>query len=85
TIQWSESARGGLVLVTGCKENPLQVWELVQAKSQNDRSYQIRKYWGARSEALAVSDIDLGQKHGLGEAERTQLEQRGAIIVATVA
>ncbi|KAG0307427.1 hypothetical protein BGZ97_000408, partial [Linnemannia gamsii] len=85
TIQWSKSARGGLVLVTGCKENPLRVWELVQlvdAKGRGDGEYQIRRYWGVGTETLAVSDTHLGQEHGLSEAEYKLLEQRGAAVAS---
>ncbi|KAH7033782.1 WD40-repeat-containing domain protein [Linnemannia elongata] len=66
SIQWKNLARGGLVLVTGCKENPLRVWEVVNVKR---RQYEVRRYWGAGVESLAVSDTRLGQEHGLTEAD----------------
>ncbi|KAK3837885.1 MAG: WD40-repeat-containing domain protein [Linnemannia elongata] len=77
TIQWKISARGGLVLVTGCKENPLRVWEVVEGKGHR---YEVRRYWGAGVESLAVSDTCFGQEHGLTEAARTLLGQRGATV-----
>lgn len=70
TIQWRNLVRGGLVLVTGCKENPLRVWEVVNVKR---RQYEVRRYWGAGVESLAVSDTRLGQEHGLTEADCKKL------------
>ncbi|KAF9537063.1 hypothetical protein EC957_008889, partial [Mortierella hygrophila] len=62
TIQWKNSARGGMILVTGCKENPLRVWEVVE---DTGRRYEVRRYWGAGIESLALSGTSLGQEHGL--------------------
>ncbi|KAF9548727.1 hypothetical protein EC957_005660 [Mortierella hygrophila] len=66
TIQWKNSARGGMILVTGCKENPLRVWEVVEGTG---RRYEVRRYWGAGVESLALSGTSLGQEHGLTEVE----------------
>ncbi|KAG9064825.1 hypothetical protein KI688_003085 [Linnemannia hyalina] len=66
TIQWKNSARGGMILVTGCKENPLRVWEVVEGTG---RRYEVRRYWGAGVESLALSGTRLGQEHGLTEVE----------------
>ncbi|KAF9147737.1 U3 snoRNP protein, partial [Linnemannia schmuckeri] len=77
-IQWRKSARGGLILVTGCKENMPQVWEVVEGK---DHRYEVRRYWAAGVEALAVSGTRLGQEHGLTEAECKLLGQRGAVVI----
>ncbi|KAF8943057.1 hypothetical protein BGZ47_005834 [Haplosporangium gracile] len=77
TIQW-KSARGGLILVTGCKENMPQVWEVVEGKGPQ---YEVRRCWAAGIEALAVSGTRLGQEHGLTEAECKLLGQRGAVVI----
>ncbi|OAQ31835.1 WD40 repeat-like protein [Linnemannia elongata AG-77] len=79
TIQWRNSARGGLVLVTGCKENPLRVWEVVEGEGH---WYEVRRCWGAGVDSLAVSGARLGQEHGLTEAACRLLKQRGTIVVS---
>ncbi|KAG0196028.1 hypothetical protein BGX33_002214, partial [Mortierella sp. NVP41] len=51
TIQW-KATQDELLLVTGCKENPLRVWQVVQ---EGVDGYDIRARWGAGPDALALS------------------------------
>ncbi|KAG0367008.1 hypothetical protein BGX24_003444, partial [Mortierella sp. AD032] len=75
TIQWKVAQGGRLLLVTGCKETLPQVWELV--KDIKNNKHELRRYWGADVDALAVSGVCIGQKHGLTPENSTLLEQRG--------
>ncbi|KAG0272345.1 Guanine nucleotide-binding protein G(I)/G(S)/G(T) subunit beta-2, partial [Linnemannia exigua] len=42
-------------LVTGCKENPVRVWQIIQDGAQHD----IRRHWNSESDRLAVSGADI--------------------------
>ncbi|KAK3841862.1 MAG: quinon protein alcohol dehydrogenase-like superfamily [Linnemannia gamsii] len=75
TIQW-KVARGRLLLVTGCKENLPQVWELVEGIRGG--KYEVLRYWGVGVDALAVSGARIGKDHGLGAENSTLLRQRNA-------
>ncbi|KAF9903846.1 wD repeat domain [Linnemannia zychae] len=77
TIQWRRT-RGRQLLVTGCKENLPQVWELVEGTKY--KSFELRRYWGAKVDALALSGAFIGGNHGLSEANRIILAQGKAVV-----
>ncbi|KAF9899269.1 hypothetical protein EC991_009216, partial [Linnemannia zychae] len=61
TIQWKRT-RGRHLLVTGCRENLPQVWEIVEGTM--DRKVELRMYWGAGVDALVLSGARIGKDHG---------------------
>ncbi|KAF9911791.1 hypothetical protein EC991_002093 [Linnemannia zychae] len=77
TIQWKKT-RGRQLLVTGCNENLPQVWELVESikGKDKDKKFELRRYWGAKVDALALSGV--GGNHRLIKDIRARLEQRHA-------
>ncbi|KAF9118994.1 wD repeat domain, partial [Mortierella sp. 14UC] len=76
SIRW-KTVQGGLCLLTGCEENPLRMWELVE----EGEDYKIRCRWGARVDGLAVSGMAIGQESGLEAAERVLLLEKGAVLL----
>ncbi|KAG0374120.1 hypothetical protein BGX24_010809 [Mortierella sp. AD032] len=79
TIQW-RMTKGRLLLLTGCKENLPQVWELVE--SVKGEKCEVLRYWGVGVDALAVSGARIGKDHGLGAENSTLLKFGGAVFVA---
>ncbi|KAK3841865.1 MAG: WD40-repeat-containing domain protein [Linnemannia gamsii] len=68
-------------LVTGCNENPVRVWQMVQDGAQ----YDIRRHWNSESDRLAVSGADVQNVHGLSSNNLNLLIQLGAIFLSVEA
>ncbi|KAF9924567.1 U3 snoRNP protein [Linnemannia zychae] len=76
SIRWKATLEG-LILVTGCDKNPLQVWELVEEAGR----YELQMKWGQKSAGLAVSGAVFERHQGLDEDSFTLLEQKGAHVL----
>ncbi|KAF9118501.1 hypothetical protein BGW39_001124 [Mortierella sp. 14UC] len=68
-------------LVTGCKKNPVCVWQVIRDGEQ----YDIRRVWNSESDRLAVSGADVQNVNGLNSNNLNLSIQLGAIFLSVEA